>query len=74
MNFLIYLCVVIPLGLFAAYHLGKVSDYTREQIGSLIVIMVLFWPIVILFAFIIGPFYGMFRLGETIKHKNIEKK
>ena len=56
----LYAIVAIVLGLFCAYRMGQVDD----EIGSLLIFGVLFWPAVLVLGIIAGPFVGIFYLGR----------
>jgi len=60
----LYVIVAIVLGLFCAYRMGQVDDYTRQEIGPIFVFLPLVWPAVLIFAIIAGPFAGIFYLGH----------
>ncbi len=60
----LYVIVAIVLGLFTAYRMGQVDDYTRREIGSLLIFAILFWPAVLVLGIIAGPFVGIFYLGH----------
>jgi len=59
-----YVIVAIVLGLYCAYRMGQVDDYTRREVGSLLLFGVLFWPAVLVIGIIAGPFVGIFYLGH----------
>jgi ABC-type dipeptide/oligopeptide/nickel transport system permease component len=60
----LYAIVAIVLGLYCAYRMGQVDDYTRREIGSLLIFAILFWPAVLVIAIVAGPFVGIFYLGH----------
>ncbi len=60
----LYVIVAIVLGLWCAYRMGQVDDYTRREAGPLVSFCVLFWPFVLIFAIIAGPFVGVYYLGH----------
>jgi ABC-type dipeptide/oligopeptide/nickel transport system permease component len=60
----LYVIVAIVLGLYCAYRMGQVDDYTRREVGSLLIFAILFWPAVLVLAIIAGPFVGIFYLGH----------
>jgi ABC-type dipeptide/oligopeptide/nickel transport system permease component len=60
----LYVIVAIVLGLFCAYRIGQVDDYTRREIGPLFLIIVPCWPAVLVLAIVAGPFVGVYYLGH----------
>jgi hypothetical protein len=60
----LYVIVAIVLGLYCAYRMGQVDDYTRREVGSLLLFGVLFWPAVLVIGIIAGPFVGVYYLGH----------
>ena len=59
-----YVIVAIVLGLFCAYRMGQVDDYTRREIGPLLFLVPPCWPLVLILGIIAGPFVGIFYLGH----------
>jgi hypothetical protein len=60
----LYVIVAIVLGLYCAYRMGQVDDYTRREAGPLLLFGVLFWPAVLVIGIIAGPFVGVYYLGH----------
>ncbi len=60
----LYVIVAIVLGLFCAYRMGQVDDYTRREIGPLLFLVPPCWPLVLILAIVAGPFVGIFYLGH----------
>mgnify|MGYP000927196488 CR=1 FL=1 len=59
----LYVIVAIVLGLFGAYLMGLADDYTRREVGPLLV-LVSIWPLILILAIVAGPFVGLFYLGH----------
>jgi H+/Cl- antiporter ClcA len=60
----LYVIVAIVLGLYCAYRVGQVDDYTRREVGPLFFIIVPCWPLVLILAIAAGPFVGVYLLGH----------
>jgi hypothetical protein len=60
----LYVIVAIVLGLYCAYRMGQVDDYTRREGGPLLSFCVLFWPAVLVLGIIASPFVGVYYLGH----------
>lgn len=67
--FAIWFIGVVVFGMYAGYRFGLADEYTQEQIGGIILAVVLFWPITLALAILVAPFAGMVYLGARAKEK-----
>jgi len=54
----------VLLGMFAAYRLGQTEPERRDDKFAASVIIVIFWPAVLVTILILLPFYGTYKLGD----------
>ena len=67
--FWLWLIGVIVFGMYAGYQYGKADVYTQNDIGAVLIAVVLFWPFVLGLAIVLAPFAGMVSLGARSKKK-----
>jgi hypothetical protein len=67
--FSIWIIGVIVFGMYLGYQYGKADAYTQNDIGAVLIAVVLFWPFVLALAIVLAPFAGMVYLGERSKKK-----
>lgn len=65
----IWIIGVIVFGMYAGYQYGKADVYTQNDIGAVLIAVVLFWPFVLGLAIVLSPFFGMIYLGARSKKK-----
>jgi hypothetical protein len=65
----IWIIGVIVFGMYAGYQYGKADVYTRNDIGAILIAVVLFWPFALGLAIVLAPFAGMVYLGARSKKK-----
>jgi len=61
---------IVILGSLAAYFLGRMDDYDREEYAGPLIGAVIFWPAVLIVTVIFAPFAIPFILGVRKKNKN----
>ena len=65
----IWIIGVIVFGMYAGYQYGKADVYTQNDIGAVLIAVVLFWPFALGLAIVLAPFAGMVYLGARSKKK-----
>ena len=60
----LYVIVAIVLGLYCAYRMGELDDYTRQEVAPIFTFLPFVWPAVLIFAIVAGPFVGVYYLGH----------
>lgn len=71
--FAIWVIGVVVFGMYAGYRFGQADEYTQNEIGSVLIACVAFWPFVLALAIVVSPFVGMVYLGERAKLKKEDK-
>jgi hypothetical protein len=69
---IVWIIGIIILGSIAAYFLGQMDDYDREEYAGVLIGAVFFWPAVLIVVAILAPFAIPFILG--LRKKNKDKK
>jgi hypothetical protein len=67
--FAIWIIGVIVFGMYFGYRYGQATPYVQNDIGAILIAVVLFWPFVLALAIVLAPFAGMVYLGERSKKK-----
>jgi hypothetical protein len=67
--FWLWLIGVVVFGMYLGYRYGQADAYTQNDIGAILIAVVLFWPFVLALAIVLAPFAGMVYLGERSKKK-----
>jgi chromate transport protein ChrA len=72
--FLLWLIVAILLIAVGSYNLGR-NDYDGDVVGIFWIIFIasLLWPAVLLAVMVVGPFWGLYWLGDR-KRQKLEKE
>lgn len=64
----IWIIGVIIFGMWVGYRFGQADEYTQNEIGAILIAIVLFWPFVLALAIVLAPFAGMVYLGARSKY------
>lgn len=67
--FAVWIIGSVLLGMFAAYRLGQTDPNYRDDVGGPFAVLVMAWPLVIVVALILLPFYGMYKRGDRNRKK-----
>ena len=67
---IVWIVGVVILGSIAAYYLGQMDDYDREDYTWVLIGAVIFWPVVLIVVAILAPFVIPFTLGARKKNKD----
>jgi hypothetical protein len=67
--FTIWIIGVIVFGMWVGYRYGQETPYVQNDIGAVLIAVVLFWPFVLGLAIVLAPFAGMVYLGARSKKK-----
>jgi hypothetical protein len=67
--FWLWLIGVVVIGMYLGYQYGKADAYTKNEIGTMLIVIVLFWPFALALAIALAPFVGMVYLGARSKKK-----
>lgn len=72
--FWLWLIVAILLIAIGSYNLGR-FDFDGDVVGIFWIIFIasLLWPVVLLAAIVVGPFWGLYWLGDR-KREKLEKE
>lgn len=72
--FWLWLIVAILLIAVGSYNLGR-NDYDGDVVGIFWIIFIasLLWPAVLLAVMVVGPFWGLYWLGDR-KRQKLEKE
>jgi hypothetical protein len=65
----IWIIGVIVFGMWVGYRYGQAEPYVQNDIGAILIVIVLFWPFVLALAIVLAPFAGMVYLGKRSKLK-----
>lgn len=70
--FWLWLIVAIVLFAVATYSIGRFDLDDGDPVGLFWISFFasLFWPIVLIAVIIVGPFYGLYWLGDRAREKN----
>jgi len=67
--FAIWFIGVVVFGMWVGYRYGQTEPYVQNDIGAILIVIVLFWPFVLALAILVAPFAGMVYLGARSKEK-----
>jgi Na+/proline symporter len=67
--FTIWIIGVVVIGMYLGYRYGQATTDVRDEIGTMLIVIVLFWPFVLALAIVLAPFAGMVYLGARSKKK-----
>lgn len=72
--FWLWLIIAIVLIAIGSYALGR-NDFDGDVVGIFWIIFIasLLWPAVLLAAMVVGPFWGLYWLGDR-KREKLEKE
>jgi type II secretory pathway pseudopilin PulG len=66
----VWIIGIVILGSLAAYFLGQMYDYDREDYAGPLIGAVIFWPALLIVVAILAPFAIPFILGRRKRNKN----
>jgi len=66
----VWIIGIVILGSLAAYFLGQMDNYDREEYAGVLVGAVFLWPVIFIVVAILAPFAIPFILGRRKRNKN----